>query len=88
VIPPGRRSMVKSMTGRKMMRKIIRWEKRRTISAALALALLPVAFACFPFQGFGLASRDGCENCHTDKIALKGSLDPLFPRSGEEGEES
>jgi len=68
----------------------MRWDEGRTFFLTLVLTLLSVGFACFSIQGqgLGLATRDGCEDCHTDKIALKHSLDPFSPKSPEEGEES
>jgi hypothetical protein len=50
------------------------------------LVLLLISLCCLVVQRYGVAAKNSCETCHTDKIALKNSLSLLPPRSGEEEE--
>ncbi|MDH7498869.1 MAG: hypothetical protein QHH30_00590 [candidate division NC10 bacterium] len=52
----------------------------------VAIALLALA-ACLTWR-LGLAAKEGCQTCHTDRAALRASLSPLPERSVEEEEES
>jgi len=54
--------------------------------ACRLLVLLLISLCCLVVQRYGVAAKNSCETCHTDKVALKNSLSPLPPRSGEEEE--